>query len=99
MPVQLAKKVSEEPASSFKRINNTIKKKGDKKKSKFPEIKPEVIERYKHYVDFLNLVNLTNNMKVEVSSHTSNYVMYVGKGNNSSLIKNLFRIYRPWWSV
>ena len=25
--------------------------------------------------------------------------MYVGKGNNSPLIKNLFKTYRPWWII
>lgn len=26
-------------------------------------------------------------------------MIYVGKGNNSSLIKTLFRNYRPWWTI
>lgn len=25
--------------------------------------------------------------------------MYVGKGNNGILIKNIFRTYRPWWNL
>lgn len=30
---------------------------------------------------------------------TAPYVLYVGKGNNSGLIKNIFRTYRPWWTL
>jgi hypothetical protein len=76
-----------------------VRKRIDKKKSKFPEVKPEVLEKYKQYCDFLGLINLTNNLKVQLTEKTSNYVLYVGKGNNSSLIKQLFRTYRPWWTV
>ena len=57
------------------------------------------MEKYKLYIDFLSLVNLTNNLKVTVTEKVPNYVLYVGKGNNSSLIKNLFRTNRPWWTV
>ena len=56
-------------------------------------------DKYKQYLDFLNLVNLTNNIKIEVNEHVPSYVLHVGKGNNSALIKNLFRNYRPWWVV
>lgn len=51
------------------------------------------------YMDFINLVNLTNNLKVQISEHVPSYVLYVGKGNNSSLIKNLFKTHRPWWTI
>ena len=51
------------------------------------------------YLQFLNLVNLTNNIKITVNEPTPPYVLYVGKGNNSGLIKNIFRTYRPWWTL
>lgn len=50
-------------------------------------------------MDFISLVNLTNNLKVQITEHVPSYVLYVGKGNNSSLIKNLFRTHRPWWTI
>lgn len=56
-----------------------------------------MVERYKSYLDFLNLVNLSNNLRVQVNEQIPHYSLYVGKGNNSALIKNLFRTYRPWW--
>ena len=63
------------------------------------EIKPEVLEKYRQYTDFLSLVNLSNNLRVQVTEKLPSYVLYVGKGNNSSLIKTIFRNYRPWWTV
>jgi hypothetical protein len=38
-------------------------------------------------------------MRIVATEKTANYVLYVGKGNNSSLIKTTFRNYRPWWTV
>lgn len=95
------KKLNEETAvnGTFKKTNQMIKKRGDKKKDKFIDIKPQILEKYKQYVDFTNLVNLTNNLKVQVTERVPSYVLYVGKGNNSSLIKNLFKAHRPWWTV
>ena len=45
------------------------------------------------------MVNLTNNIKITVNEPTPPYVLYVGKGNNSGLIKNIFKTYRPWWTL
>lgn len=75
------------------------KKKVEKKKGKGLSIKPEILEKYKTFLDFTGLMNLTNNLRVIVTEHIPNYVLYVGKGNNSSLIKQLFRTYRPWWTL
>ena len=55
-------------------------------------------ERYRQYTDFLSLVSLSNNLEVKQSSKID-YSLFVGKGNNSPLIKSLFRTYRPWWRV
>lgn len=57
------------------------------------------MEKYRQYVDFLGLMSLSNNLRVQVTEHAQNYVLFVGKGNNSSLIKTLFKTYRPWWTV
>ncbi len=94
------KKVNEETAiNGFKKTNQVIKKRGDKKKDKFIDIKPQILEKYKQYLDFTSLVNLTNNLKIQVTERVPSYVLYVGKGNNSSLIKNLFKAHRPWWTI
>lgn len=98
--VPLAKKVSEDNNhNAFKKQNHNIRKRVDKKKGKGVEIKPEIQEKYKMYMDFIGLVNLTNNLRVQVTEHLPSYVLYVGKGNNSSLIKNLFKTHRPWWTI
>jgi len=76
-----------------------MKKKADKKKGKFIEIRPEVLEKYRQYNDFTSLVNLSNNLLVQAAQRSSNYVIYVGKGNNSALIKSIFKATRPWWTV
>lgn len=47
----------------------------------------------------LSYVNLSNNLKVIAKEFTKPYVLYVGKGNNGSLIKNIFKNYRPWWVI
>jgi hypothetical protein len=44
------------------------------------------------------MINFSNNMEVNYDIERK-YTLYVGKGNNSSLIKNLFRTYRPWWTI
>ena len=44
------------------------------------------------------MINLSNNMEVNYDIERK-YTLYVGKGNNSPLIKNLFRTYRPWWTI
>jgi hypothetical protein len=63
------------------------------------EIRPEILDKYRQYTEFLSLVNLSNNMRIVATEKIANYVLYVGKGNNSSLIKTTFRNYRPWWTV
>lgn len=47
---------------------------------------------------FISLVNISNNIKFNIDV-TPQYTLYVGKGNNGTLIKNIFRIWRPWWKV
>jgi hypothetical protein len=62
------KKFAEEAnGTSFKKPNQNIKKRVDKKKGKLLEIKTEVLDKYKQYTDFLNLVNLSNNLRVQVN--------------------------------
>ena len=73
------------------------KKKIEKKKVTNNGLKPEIICKYNMYKDFQKYVNLSNSLSVKNSSFHSPYVFYVGKGNNGSLIKNIFRNYRPWW--
>ena len=75
------------------------KRKANTKKEKGPIFKPETIEKYNQYREFLNLVNITNNLKITNSEKFNNYVLYVGKGNNSNLIKSLFKTNRPWWTI
>ena len=75
------------------------RKKVDKKKQIQEAIKPEIISKYKQYVDFLFYVNLSNNFKASNLSFEKPYRLYVGKGNNGTLIKKLFRANRPWWAV
>ena len=58
-----------------------------------------MLEKYKQYCDFLTLVSLSNNLRVITTEKLPNYILYVGKGNNSSLIKTTFRNYRPWWTI
>ena len=58
-----------------------------------------MLEKYKQYCDFLSLVALSNNLRVIATEKLPNYILYVGKGNNSSLIKTTFRNYRPWWTI
>jgi hypothetical protein len=48
------------------------------------------------YKNFQKYVNLSNNLSVK-QNYFEPYVFYVGRGNNGSLIKNIFRNYRPWW--
>jgi hypothetical protein len=50
-------------------------------------------------MEFTTLINLTNNLHVSVTEKLPNYVLYCGKGNNSGLIKSIFRTTRPWWTV
>lgn len=83
----------------FRKPNANIRKRVDKKKIKGIEIRPEIMEKYRLYLEFLGLVSLSNNLRVQVTEHVPNYVLYVGKGNNSSLIKSIFRTYRPWWTL
>lgn len=58
----------------------------------------EVQEKYRFYREFLTMVNLSNNIEVTQETHRK-YTLYVGKGNNSPLIKNIFKAYRPWWTI
>lgn len=44
------------------------------------------------------MINLSNNIEI-THEIERNYTLYVGKGNNSPLIKTLFRNYRPWWTI
>jgi hypothetical protein len=45
------------------------------------------------------MVNLSNNLKIfNEKTDMKPYVIYVGKGNNSTLIKNVVKN-RPWWVV
>ncbi|CAD8121618.1 unnamed protein product [Paramecium sonneborni] len=60
--------------------------------------KEKLTQRHTSYRCFINKINFSNNQciccpsKLEVPS----YFYYVGKGNNGSLIKNMFR-QRWWW--
>ncbi|CAD8105721.1 unnamed protein product [Paramecium primaurelia] len=60
--------------------------------------KEKLTQRHTSYRCFINKINFSNNQciccpsKLEVPS----YFYYVGKGNNGSLIKNIFR-QRWWW--
>jgi hypothetical protein len=48
-------------------------------------------------MNFLSYINISNNLKINSDELEQPYVLYVGKGNNGSLIKNIFKNYRPWW--
>lgn len=61
--------------------------------------KPETIIKYNQYIQFLSFVNISNNLKVNCRELETHYIFYVGKGNNGSLIKSIFRNYRPWWAL
>lgn len=58
-----------------------------------------LLMRYRQYKEFLDAVNISNNIKIiNEKQEMKPYVMYVGKGNNSTLIKNVIKN-RPWWVV
>lgn len=50
-------------------------------------------------MSFISLINISNNVKISCSEFDKPYVLYVGKGNHGSLIKSIFRSYRPWWII
>ena len=92
------KKGSQGPISSLDWIGAQIQKLGKnlsnpKDKDKFFELK----ERY--YKEFLAKINVTNNIVVHFPKQTfTPYKYYVGKGNNSILVRNCLKS-RFWWSM
>ena len=70
------------------------KKKLDKKKALLMNSVSHVLQvRYRQYKEFLAAVNLSNNLRiVNEKSEARPYIIYVGKGNNSTLIKNVIKI-------
>lgn len=50
-------------------------------------------------MNFTSYINISNNIRITSEELETPYVLYVGKGNNGSLIKNIFKTYRPWWSI
>jgi tubulin monoglycylase TTLL3/8 len=79
----------------------TTKRKTQSKKSKVV-ISPEeekILLRHTCYRCFINKVNMSNNICVTspVKMTIPAYVVYVGKGNNSLLLRNAFKL-RWWWS-
>ena len=44
--------------------------------------------RYEQYMNFLSYINISNNLKINSDELEQPYVLYVGKGNNGSLIKS-----------
>ncbi|CAD8123980.1 unnamed protein product [Paramecium sonneborni] len=61
-------------------------------------LKDKLQQRYTQYRCFLNKINFSNNQSIQSPQKMEipAYYFFVGKGNNSSLIKNLFR-QRWWW--
>lgn len=58
-----------------------------------------LLGRYRQYKEFLGTVNLSNNLRIlNEKIECKPYVIYVGKGNNSTLIKNVIKS-RPWWQL
>lgn len=80
-----------------------IKQQGKKKLNprKTPLANPGsvMISRFRTYKAFLEYVNLSNNLTIsgEKLEIGKKYYIHIGKGNNSTLIKNIMKS-RPWWS-
>lgn len=54
------------------------------------------------YVDFLRVINFSNNLLVPRSKYQQRqqlYKVYVARGNNGVLVKSLFQKNRWWWHV
>lgn len=85
--------------NSFAIRKFNVKRKTEKKKPAQELFKPEIALKYEQYTNFLSYINISNNLKVSCESFDNPYVLFVGKGNNGSLIRNIFRTYRPWWTI
>lgn len=60
---------------------------------------PESINRIELYRDFLWKINYSNGLFVEPEVELEkNYKVYIGRGNNSMLIKGLMKR-RFWWTI
>lgn len=80
-----------------------------KRKKKKATINPEQKEKnikdvafalkYNSYVDFLMKIALSNNILLKIpNQYFSSYKIYIGKGNNSPLIRLIMQ-QRWWWTV
>ena len=64
-----------------------------KDKDKYVELKE------KYYREFLVKINLSNNLVIQFPKTTfTPYKYYIGKGNNSILVRNCLK-QRFWWSM
>ena len=55
--------------------------------------------KFEIYKDFLWKINFTNGIYVRIKDEIEvPYKMFVGRGNNSMLIKGIARR-RPWWQI
>ena len=81
----------------IKKVNQ--KRKVDKRKNIEDTLRPELVHKYNQYMNFLSYINLSNNLKVHNGPFEKPYKFHVGRGNNGTLIKNLFRNNRPWWTL
>ena len=47
--------------------------------------------KYNNYLDFLIKVNISNNQIIDLPSKSISYKVFIGKGNNSAVVKNAFK--------
>ena len=85
--------------------NVPIVKRKKKKAPLNPEQKEKSIKdvafslKYNSYVDFLMKIALTNNILLKIpNQYFSSYKIYIGKGNNSPLIRLIMQ-QRWWWTI
>lgn len=63
----------------------------------------QYLKKLKSYLDFLFKINFSNHIYVSLDLHDDaansiKYKAYIGKGNNSLLIKGLLKR-RFWWEI
>lgn len=95
-----SEKENENQVNASRPLVQFQKKKMDKKKALLLSNVSHVLQvRYRHFKEFLAAVNLSNNLRItNEKTEVRPYVIYVGKGNNSTLIKNIIKN-RPWWQL
>lgn len=59
----------------------------------------KIILRHTSFRAFINKINFTNNICISSPKpmNVPSYTFYIGKGNNSSLVRSAFK-WRWWWT-